>query len=181
VALALTGGVLIAALGGAAGAILVLQPWSHPVAAVTPTPSPSPAPSPTAGELPIVPSVDCTGSAPTGFSGAADQAVCTVLTPLGAMDEACAASEGTACESAARQLSQAAGSALQQVEAQTPVGSAEKTASSDLRSSFKDYATAGNEIASGIDDGNASLVTKGMDELSAASAQLTAGGAALSG
>ena len=128
-----------------------------------------------------MPSVDCAGGSAAGFVAAADLAICDVLSPLAALDQACAASTGSGCESAARQLSQAATTALHQIEASAPAGSVQKAAAQDLRSAFQDYATAGSEIAQGIGGGRTSQVTEGMNELSAGSAQLTDAGAALSG
>jgi hypothetical protein len=169
---------LIAVVAGAAAFLLVTRPGSgQGGAAVTPTPAASPTPS---GAPPIV-TADCVGTAPDGYAAAADRAVCSVMTPLAALDGACTGTPGTACAGAARQLSQAAGNALQRVEAQTPSTAGERAADPHLRAALRDYAGAGSDIAAGVSGAKPSRVTAGMNELTAATGALSAAGTALSG
>jgi len=176
------------AVGAGGGTYLLVgrgggTPTHGPAATSTPT-STAPASAPagsSSGEPPIEPA-DCTGgSPPDTFAGAAFNDICTVLRPLAALDTACAGTPGPGCESAARELSQGAESALQDIRTRVPTTPAETAAASELRTAFQDYETAGNEIAQGISQGSGSLVTQGMTEVSAGTGALSSAGVDLGG
>lgn len=176
------------AVGAGGGTYLLVShggtaPPPGPTAAPTPTHAPpvsAPAGS-SSGEPPIEPA-DCTGGTPPdAYAGAAFSDICTILTPLAALSTACAGTPGPGCESAARQLSQAAESALQDIRTRVPTTAGETAAGSQLRTAFQDYVTAGNEIAQGISQGSSSLVTQGMIEVSAGTGALSSAGVDLGG
>jgi hypothetical protein len=172
----------LAVVAATAGLLLALQPWSRPLSQAAPTPFPSiGAPVPASGEPPILPGADCTGGSSDRWRTAAAQAVCSVLTPLAAMDAGCSPTPGLACTAAARQLSRAANSALHALAAVTPSGAAETSAAPQLRTALQGFVKAGDNVAGGIDQNRPALQREGMTELSRATAELTAAGAALSG
>jgi hypothetical protein len=148
----------------------------------TPVPLPSGSTIPTSGEPPIQPAVDCSGgSSPDSYMAAAVNDICQVLIPIAAMDPACAGTPGAGCESAARQLSQAAEVALKDIAARKPVTAGERAAGPHLKAAFQDYANAGTEISEGVATGSRSLESKGMAAETAGTDALSAAGVDLSG
>jgi hypothetical protein len=111
---------------------------------------------------------------------AAVQDICRVLAPIAAMDPACAGTPGTSCESAARQLNQAAEAALKDIQSRHPVTAGEKAADPHLRAAFQDYVTAGDEISRGVATSTLPLETKGMAAMTAGTDALSAAGVDLS-
>lgn len=129
-----------------------------------------------------MPSVDCEGGQPPdAYTAAAYTAICSVLPPLAALDGACSGTPGAACAAAARQLVQGSATALRQIGSSSPGTTAEKGANSDLRTAFQDYSKAGSDIATGVSQGSSTLIARGMAEVTAGTAELSAAGAALSG
>jgi hypothetical protein len=181
--------VVIAGAAGVGAYLLVSGGASRPTAA-TPTPAPAtatPLPLPDisapaiSGEPPIQPA-DCSGgSPPDAYTAAAFADICQVLTPLAEMDPACATASGLSCESAARALALAAEASLTDIRAQTPVTAAEKAADPELRTAFRDDATAGADLAEGIADGDAALAAKGLTVLASGTDALSAAGVDLAG
>ena len=179
-------GAAIAVVAGG-GAFLIasrVSPSPRATAAATPTPTPPPsfAPIPASGEPPIQPATDCSGgSSFDGYMAAAARDVCQVLIPIAAMDPACAGTPGAGCESAARELNQAAEAALNDIGGRKPLTAAERAAGPHLKAAFQAYATAGTEISEGIADGRSSLVSEGMTAEAAGTDALSAAGVDLSG
>jgi hypothetical protein len=107
--------------------------------------------------------------------------VCTVLIPIAAMDPACAGTPGAACESAARQLNQAAEAALKDIQGRTPATASERAAAPHLKAAFQDYAKAGAELSKGVATASRSLESEGLAAETAGTDALSAAGVALSG
>lgn len=165
--------------------LLVSRPVSPPTpvaGTATPAPLPSVSAPATSGEPAIQPAVDCSGgSPPDAYTGAAITDICDVLVPLAAMDPACTVTPGTTCEAAAVELTQAAEAALTDIRGRHPVTAGEKTADTELRAAFQDYATAGDDLSKGIAKGSSSLEAKGMAALTAGTDALSAAGVDLNG
>ena len=148
----------------------------------TPLPLPSGSTIPASGEPPIQPAVDCSGgSSLDSYMAAAVKDICQVLIPIAAMDPACAGTPGAGCESAARQLSQAAEVALMDIGARKPGTAGERAAGPHLKAAFQDYVNAGTEISEGVATGSRSLESKGMAAETAGTDALSAAGVDLSG
>jgi hypothetical protein len=96
------------------------------------------------------------------------------------MDPACAGTPGAGCESAARQLDQAAKAALKDIGARKPVTAGERAAGSRLKAAFQDYANAGAEISKGVATGSRSLESKGLATETSGTDALSAAGVDLS-
>jgi len=178
--------VVLACAAGGGAYLLVSNSSTTPATATPGTATPLPLPSvsapATSGEPPIQPAADCSGGTPSdAYTAAAFAAICQVLTPLAAMDPTCASVSGVGCESAARELAVAAEGSLTSIRAQSPVTAAEKAADPELRTAFRDYATAGADIAEGIADGDRALAVKGQDALTPATNALSAAGVDLGG
>jgi hypothetical protein len=107
---------------------------------------------------------------------AAVRDICQVLIPIAAMDPACAGTPGAGCESAARELNQAAEAALTDILSRKPVTPGERAAAPHLKAAFQDYATAGSEISEGIAHGSSSLESGGMAAEEAGTDALSAAG-----
>ena len=161
---------MIAGAAGGGTYLLVSRSPAPTASSTTPTPLPAtalPLPSVSApassGEPPVDPATDCGGGSPVdAYAAAATADICRVLTPLAAMDPVCASPAGLSCESAARDLALAAEGALADIGGQHPVTSGEKAADAELRTAFRDYATAGAEIAEGIAGGDHDLALRGV-------------------
>jgi len=106
--------------------------------------------------------------------------ICQVLIPIAAMDPACAGTPEAGCESAARQLNQAAEAALKDIGGRKPVTAGERAAGPHLKAAFQDYAKAGSEISKGIATGSASLESEGLAAETAGTDSLSAAGVDLS-
>ena len=107
--------------------------------------------------------------------------ICQVLIPIAAMDPACAGTPGAGCESAARQLDQAAEAALKDLQGRTPVTAGERAAGPHLKAALQDYAKAGAEISKGVATGSRSLESEGRAAEAAGTDALSAAGVDLSG
>lgn len=181
IALAVLGGVLIAAAAGV-GAHLLFSGAPAPTAgtapgAATPLALPSVSASASSGEPPIDPGVDCSGGGSAdAYSAAATADICRVVTPLAAMDPVCASSAGVSCESAARDLALAAEASLSDIREQHPLTAGEKAADPELRTAFRDLATAGADIAEGIAGDDHALALHGVSALTPATSALSAAG-----
>ena len=147
---------MVALAAGAGGYLLVDRSSSPGPSAATHTPTPLPVSSTPSGggEPPIQAGVDCSGgSPPDAYTAAAVKDICDVLVPLAAMDPACTGTPGAACESAAGELDRVASAALADIRDHHPATAAEVAADPHLRTAFRDYATAGTDLATGVADG----------------------------
>ena len=182
-ALAIAGGVAVAALAGAGGYLLVDHASSGPSAATrTPTPLPVSSTPSGGGEPPIQVGVDCSGgSPPDAYTAAAVRDICDVLVPLAAMDPSCAGTPTAACQSAAGELDQVATAALADIRNHHPATAGELAADPYLRAAFRDYATAGADLASGVADGDRALEVRGTAALTAGTEALSTAGVDLDG
>ena len=106
--------------------------------------------------------------------------ICQVLIPIAAMDPACAGTPEAGCESASRQLNQAAEAALKDIGGRKPVTAGERAAGPHLKAAFQDYANAGGEISKGVATGSSSLESEGLAAETAGTDALSAAGVDLS-
>lgn len=134
------------------------------------------------GEPPIQVGVDCSGgSPPDAYTAAAVKDICDVLVPVAAMDPTCAGTPAAACESAARELEQVATAALADIRNHHPSSAGEVAADPYLQAAFRDYATAGADLDSGVADGDPSLEARGTAALTAGTEALSTAGVDLDG
>jgi hypothetical protein len=180
----LAGAAIAVGAGGGAYLLASRASPSSPTGATrtaTPVPLPSGAPISTSGEPPVQPATDCSGgSSLDSYMAAAVRDICQVLIPIAAMDPACAGTPGAGCESAARELNQAAEAALNDLRGRKPITAGERAAGPHLKAAFQDYATAGAEISEGVAGGSSSLMSEGMTAEVAGTDALSAAGVDLS-
>jgi len=175
---------VVALAAGAGGYLLVDRSSSPGPSAATHTPTPLPVSSTPSGggEPPIQAGVDCSGgSPPDAYTAAAVKDICDVLVPLAAMDPACTGTPGAACESAAGELDRVASAALADIRDHHPATAAEVAADPHLRTAFRDYATAGTDLATGVADGSPGLEARGESALTAGTDALSTAGVDLDG